>query len=161
MALEFCSINDFPRGILYQQLADAYSFDPRCAACWATDWKAYDDYFFDHPSIAERYGFITVLNSKPIGHIAWDPRNRPAYVQIGHNCILTAYKGHGYGKQQLLEAIHRIKRYEGLQKIIVETNSRLIAPRNYESVGFKLRSQKENDSKSAFAGGCLEYEMLL
>ena len=42
-------------------------------------------------------------------------------------------------KAQLSEAIRRIKEYEGLKEIRVRTNSNLIAPRNYESVGF-LRS---------------------
>lgn len=43
---------------------------------------------------------------------------------------------------QLAEAVRRIKEYDGLQRIIVCTNSNLIAPKNYESVGFKLYNRK-------------------
>ena len=32
---EFKPVSDFPRGTLYALLADAYSFDPRCARHWS------------------------------------------------------------------------------------------------------------------------------
>ena len=62
---------------------------------------------------------------EPIGFICWDPRNRPEYVEIGHNGIRTKYKGKGFGKAQLSEAVRRIKEYEGLKEIRVGTNSNL------------------------------------
>ena len=46
---------------------------------------------------------------KPIGFVTWDPRNRPEYVEIGHNGIRENYKGRGYGRLQLEEAIRRIR----------------------------------------------------
>lgn len=52
-----------------------------------------------------------VLDGEPIGHILWDPRNIPEYVEIGHNCIITKYKGNGFGKRQLQEAVDRIQQY--------------------------------------------------
>ena len=100
--------------------------------------------------IADKYGFITALDGEPIGHISWDPRNLPEYVAIGHNCIATKYKGNGYGKRQLQEAIDRIRQYDGIKKIIVGTNSNLIAPHNYESVGFKLCQTRKNESDTDF-----------
>lgn len=161
MKLEFRKISDFERGTLYRLLVDAYSFDGRCEKCWHMDWVEFDSFFFDHPEIADKYGFMTVLDGEPIGHISWDPRNMPEYVVIGHNCIVTKYKGNGYGKKQLQEAIDRIQKYEGLKKIIVETNSNLVAPHNYESVGFKLYERRKNEGETAFSGDCLEYEMIL
>lgn len=68
--------------------------------------------------------------------MSWAPRKSPEYVEIGHNGIKNEYKGNGYGHLQLEETIRRIKEYEDLKKIIVCTNSNLVAPRNYESVGF-------------------------
>jgi hypothetical protein len=35
------------------------------------------------------------LYNQLIDHISWDPRQRPDYVEIGHNCILTKYKRKG------------------------------------------------------------------
>lgn len=62
---------------------------------------------------------------------------------------------------QLAEAIRRIKEYDGLQKIIVCTNSNLIAPKNYESVGIKLYNRKENNTESAYTVSYLYYSMNL
>ena len=49
--------------------------------------------------------------------VTWDPRNRPAYVEIGHNGIREKSKRQGYGHMQLEEALRRIKEYEGLKRI--------------------------------------------
>lgn len=161
MSLTFEKISLFQRGILYRQLVDAYSFDDRWKAYCEKDWIVYDNFFFDNLAIADKYGFITVLDNVAIGHISWDPRNAPEYVQIGHNCIVPEYKGNGYGKRQLQEAIHRIQQYHDLKKIIVGTNSNLIASHNYESVGFKLCQIRKNESDALFAGDYLDYEMIL
>lgn len=158
--IEFMKISDFPRGTLYDMLADAYSYDPRNRQIWDANWKETDDFFYDNPDIADKYGLVTCLDGKPIGFVTWDPRNRPEYVEIGHNGILEEYKGRGYGKLQLEEAIRRIKAYEGLKRIIVGTNSNLIAPKNYESAGFMLYDRKPNNTESAYTGDYLRYEMI-
>lgn len=162
MCIEFRKISDFNRGILYQLLVDAYSFDERCRQCWNKDWKEFDDFFYDNLEIADMYGFVTTLDGQPIGHISWDPRNRPEYVQIGHNCIATKYKGKGYGKRQLSEAVRRIRQYDSLKKIIVNTNALMIpAQRNYESVGFEFVQRRENEGAASFSGDFIDYEMKL
>ena len=119
----------------------------------------HDEFFFDNPKISETCGFVTVLDGKPIGHITWDPRKRPEKVEIGHNCILTRYKGNGYGKAQLLEAIRRNGESRKPEKITVFTNDMLIAKYNYEACGFVLAERKENTDESAFSGDYLFYEM--
>ena len=48
-----------------------------------------------------------------------------------------------------------------LERIIVCTNSNLIAPKNYESVGFQLYDRKPNETESAFSGDFLYYEIVL
>lgn len=158
--ITFRPITDFPRGTLYHQLMDAYSFHDSCCQYWHNDWIAYDDFFYENPSIAENFGFVTVLDGTPIGHISWDPRNRPDYVIIGHNCILTQYKGKGYGKMQLQEALLRIKTC-GVKKILVGTNTLFLsAQKNYESVGFVKIGEREN-TETPFAGKYIDYELLL
>lgn len=143
--IEFRKFTDFPRGTLYDLLQDAYSFDPRNKEIWDVNWHESDDFFYDNP----------------IGFVTWDPRNIPEYVEIGHNGIRSAYKRKGYGHMQLQEAIRRIKSYDGLKRIIVCTNGNLVAPRNYESVGFKLYDRKTNNSESAYTGDYLYYEIKL
>ena len=106
--IEFKKITDFKRGTLYDILEDAYLYDERNKSIWDDNWKETDDFFYDNPDIAKKYGFITCLDSEPIGFITWDPRNRPDYVEIGHNGIRQSYKRKGYGKLQLKEALRRI-----------------------------------------------------
>ena len=159
--IEFRKFSDFPRGTLYDILADAYSYDERNRQIWDANWKETDDFFYDHPEIADRYGLVTCLDGEPIGFVTWDPRNRPDYVEIGHNGIREKYKGRGYGHLQLEEALRRIRAYEGLKRIIVCTNSGLVAPKNYESAGFVLCGRKPNETESAFSGDYLYYEIKL
>lgn len=159
--LSFRKLTDFDRGIMYSILKDAYSFDERCAQCWDGNWRETDDLFFGHPEIADKYSFATCFHGEPVGFISWDPRNRPEYVEIGHNAIRTAYKGNGFGKAQLAEALRRIREYEGLKEIRVLTNSNLVATKNYESVGFVLYDRKKNQGEAAFSGDDLYYSIHL
>ncbi len=161
MNIEFKSFSDFSKGILYKQLVDSYSFDSKWQEYFDKDWKDYDEFFYDNLQFTNNCGFVTILNGEPIGHISWDPRNLPEYVEIGHNCIASKYKGNGYGKRQLQEAVNRIRQYDGLKKIIVGTNSNLIAPHNYESVGFKLCQRRKNESDTVFSGDYLDYVIIL
>ena len=158
--IEFRKITEYPKGTLYNQLVDAYSFDSNCKKCWNNDWVEYDNFFYSNINIANECGFVTVLDGKPIGHISWDPRCKPDYIIVGHNCILSEYKGNGYGKIQLQEAIRRIKKYN-TKKIIVTTNEiSLAAQKNYESVGFIKVREREN-KETPFSGNYIDYEMYL
>lgn len=159
--IEFKKFSNFPRGTMYDMLQDAYSYDERNRLLWDSNWKESDDFFYDNPDIADKYGLVTCIDGESIGFVTWDPRNRPEYVEIGHNGIREKYKRHGYGHMQLEEALRRIRTYEGLKRIIVSTNSNLAAPKNYESVGFRLYDRKENDTESAYTGDYLYYELIL
>ena len=158
--IEFKKFTDFPRGTLYDILADAYAYDDRNRQIWDENWEETDDFFYDNPEIADKYSLVTCLDGEPIGFVTWDPRHRPDYVEIGHNGIREQYKRRGYGHMQLEEALRRIRESEGLKRIIVCTNSNLAAPRNYESVGFVLYDRKSNGTESAFTGDYLYYEII-
>ncbi len=160
--MEFKEFKELERGLLYHQLVDAYSFNEHCRENWENNWLEYDTYFFDNLKYTNSCGFVLVLNGNPIGHISWDPRKHPEYVVIGHNCIITKYKGNGYGHILLLEAINRIKNsYKDLKKIIVTTNEIMVAAqRNYESVGFILKGKRKNKD-APFAGDYIDYELKL
>lgn len=156
--ISFQRITGFPRGTLFALLSDAYSFDVRCAEFWGGDWRAFDDFFYDNPHIADRCGFVTVFNGKAIGFASWDPRHAPEYMEIGHNCIASAYKGHGYGVCQMREAVRRISEKKP-DKIIVTTSEIMIpAQRMYASAGFRKIGERKNDH---FSGKLIDYEMSL
>lgn len=157
--ITFEKISNFPKGTLCNQLIDAYSFDSSISKNFLDSWKEYDDFFYSNLDIANKYGFVTLVDGVPVGHITWDPRNRPEYVIIGHNCILTSYKGKGYGKIQLQEAIRRIKEYN-VKKVVVTTNEVLIpAQKNYLSVGFKEVARRQN-LETPFAAKHIDYELV-
>lgn len=159
--IAFASILTLPRGSLARMLEDAYSFDPRCREHWGADWREYDDFFYDHPSIAESCGFVTMLDGAPVGHITWDPRNLPGFVILGHNCILTPYKGQGLGGAQLREAVRRIAAL-GAKEIQVTTSElTLPAQKNYESAGFRRVGTRPPEPKDAFAGSYIDYILTL
>lgn len=157
MMCVFQKITEFPRGTLSAMLADAYSFDPRCAETWTDDWHQFDDFFFDNPHLAERYGFMTSINGEPIGFVTWDPRHFPESVQIGHNCIRSKYKHQGYGTFQMREAIRRIL-LDKPHKIIVSTNARLTpAQKMYERSGFMKVAEIPNPQ---ILGNTIHYELI-
>lgn len=157
--IEFMPLRNFQKGILYEQLVDSYSFNNEWQISFENEWKKYDDFIYNNIENTNSCGFITTLNGIPIGHITWDPRN-PKHVEIGHNCILSEYKGKGYGKIQLKEAIKRIKN-QNIKKIIVTTNEELIpAINNYEDVGFKKVCNRLNND-TPFSGDYIDYEMIL
>lgn len=160
MNVKFKEPSEFKKGTLYGLLKNAYSFDSNYEKYFNQNWIDFDNFFFENPKIADKYGFITVLDDKPIGLISWNPQHSPDYVEIGHNCIATEYKGRGYGKIQLSEALRRIRQDKNLKKIIVTTNDNLIAKFNYQSVGFSLVQKKVNN-ETPFSGDYLLYEIKL
>ena len=159
--LIFRSLLDFPRGTLYDILCDAYSYDARNRELWDENWRESDSFFYDNPQIAEKYCLVSCLDGIAIGFVCWDPRHLPVYVEIGHNGIREAWKRCGFGRRQLEEALRRIREYDGLEKIIVRTNSNLAAVHNYEAAGFRLVRREKNDTESAYTGDDLYYEIRL
>ncbi len=157
MGITFEKVSRFKRGILLELLADAYSFDSRYKQAWYTNWRDFDQFFFDHPEIADTCGFITALNGEPIGFVSWDPRKRLEYMEIGHNCIALKHKGQGYGKLQLQEAVNRIKQYD-VKQINVTTNDDLIpAQHMYEAVGFSRLRVRRNSNSDDFVHEHIDY----
>ena len=105
--------------------------------------------------------FVVEINNEVIGLVIWDPRNMPEYMEIGHNCIKSKYKGNGYGRIQLQEAVNRIAQND-VKKIIVTTNVQLTsAQRMYESIGFKFCQRRKNESNTDFSGEYIDYAINL
>ncbi len=104
---------------------------------------------------------MTVLNGEPIGFVSWNPTNLPQSTEVGHNCILTKYKGNGYGKQQMKEAVSRIIA-QGAKKIVVWTNEICVpAQHTYESAGFRFVEKSEETFCPEYAGQRIHYEIVV
>lgn len=157
MGIEFKKVSSFQQGILFELLKDAYAFDCRYEQSCLAEWREFDNFFFDNPPIADKYGFITTLHDEAVGFVSWDPRNLPEVAEIGHNCIASAHKGKGYSKMQLQEAVNRILQND-VRKIIVTTNDDLVpARRMYESIGFTMYQTRPNQHIAGMVGEHLDY----
>lgn len=161
MGIEFQNINSFPRGTLKNMLIDAYSFEPRFERDWHVQWQEFDDFFYDNPKIAETCGFITTSGGVPIGFVTWNPTNLPVSVEIGHNCILSKYKGNGYGKAQMIEAVKRITKLKP-DKIVVWTNDICVpAQFTYTKAGFHFVGKSAETYHPEYSGQRIHYEINL
>ena len=161
MEIDFKKITEFPRGTLAALLKDGYSFDTRLEGYWQSQWQEFDDFFYDNTHIAETCGFMTVLGGEAIGFVTWHPSIKNKTAEVGHNCIATKYKGKGYGKLQMREAVKRIIE-QGAKMITVWTNERLVpAQRTYESAGFKFVEKSEEPICPECAGQRIHYEIIV
>lgn len=105
---------------------------------WQEDWKQYDEDVYKFPETIGASGFITTYNEKMIGFGSYDPRQRPEFGIIGHNCILPEFRGKGFGKAQVLEIIRTLKEL-GVKKVKVTTGEHPFfnpAQKMYASCGF-------------------------
>ena len=128
-------------GTLFEMMLDAYSANEDLIRRYQHVWRQFDALIFDNLDVMNRNGFISLLSSEPVGFISWDPRPMPFSVEIGHNCIISRYKGLGYGKEQLVNALLQIKALAP-HEIVVKTGDIsffLLARKMYESVGFIKR----------------------
>lgn len=121
----FESILSFPPETLCALLRDAYAFEPGFERDFLSQREDFDRFFHDHPAIAESCGFMTALGRTPIGFVTWNPTHLPEYVEMGHNCIASAFKGRGFGRMQMRHAVRRILD-RGPQSIRVTTNEILV-----------------------------------
>ena len=138
--IEFCSPSNIEEGEIatlfrksYQQLSKREGFE------WEKFAKIFNQ--FDERVFSDEYvrrcTFISMVDGVPVGVGSFDPRGKPDYGDIGHNCIIPEYQGKGYGKQQIQEILNRIKK--GIKKARVSTGTDPFfssARKMYEQCGF-------------------------
>ncbi len=54
MNIKFKKVSDFNRGILFDLLKNAYSFDSKYERICNSDWLLFDNFFFDNLQIADK-----------------------------------------------------------------------------------------------------------
>jgi len=108
---------------------------------WAPEkarWEAADRAVFDYPDTIGACTFLSRRGDEVVGFFSFDPRPRPAYGVIGHNCILPEYRRRGYGRQQINEILRRMAGL-GIKRAEVSTAGHpffLPARRMYAACGF-------------------------
>ena len=107
---------------------------------WETEisnWVEFDQNSFLIPSRGKCV-FITTLDAQLVGLGSWDPRQWPEIGIIGHNCILPAFRGNGFGIMQIQEIL-RIFSMNRVTKASVSTNEHpffIPAQQMYIKAGF-------------------------
>lgn len=101
-------------------------------------FRQFDRDVFENLGTVGACTFITTLGREIIGMASYDPRQAPEQGMIGHNCILPEHQGNGYGKQQVLEVIRRLKSRHVKHIIVTTAEHPFFEPacRMYLSCGF-------------------------
>jgi GNAT superfamily N-acetyltransferase len=142
------SIDNQEPGILYsllfQSYADLLESDPIHWKPEENNWNEFDRDAFEHPEAVGACVFLCCHARNIIGFASFDPRQAPKIGIIGHNCILPAFRGQGFGKQQINEILYRFTML-GIQTATVTTNDNpffVPAQRMYKSCGFQKKSRE-------------------
>ena len=65
--IEFKKISEFPKGTLYNQLVDAYSFNVNCQKTWDQMWQEYDNFFYSNLDVYKRQRYTEELTRPTSG----------------------------------------------------------------------------------------------
>ena len=143
MAIKFTTPLAGQRGIIASLLRQAYAeLLKNNLLLWEPEqrnWEWYDDAVFEQPQTVGACLFLTLLNSRIVGFASWDPRQRPSFGIIGHNCILPEFRGQGLGKRQIQEILRRFSEQQ-FEMAKVSTNDHpffVPAQRMYTACGFR------------------------
>jgi GNAT superfamily N-acetyltransferase len=142
MDVEFAPLGDADPGTIAALLRASYARLLELDCRWTLEqanWDEYDRTVFAHPESVGACLFLTRFCGHIVGFGSWDPRPKPAYAIIGHNCILPEYRGRGLGRQQVQEILRRFRDL-GVQTARVTTHAHpffLRAQRMYLACGFR------------------------
>jgi len=163
-AIAFTPFAEHEPGLVLSLLSRSYApylaLDSQAARAWPTDWAAYDREVSQHPDTVGACGFVTCLEGRPVGFASWDPRGRPTSVS-GHNCVLPAFQGQGYGTAQIRRVLE-ILRTRGFEHVRVTTGDHpffLPAQRMYEACGFREIARGHRDPRVALR--MIDYQLSL
>ena len=142
MNLEFVPLTNQDPGTIASLLRASYADLLERDSRWESEqesWEEYDREVFAHPDTVGACLFLTQVGGQIVGFGSWDPRQRPRYGIVGHNCILPEFRGQGFGKQQIWEILRRFRAL-GIQTAHASTCDHpffLPAQRMYIACGFR------------------------
>lgn len=147
--------------VLKRSYADLVESDPQHWGPEVPKWEAFDREVFEHPGTVGACVFLSWSDDRLIGFGSFDPRQKPEFGIVGHNCVLPEFRGRGFGTQQIREILQRF-RARGIQKARVSTNAHpffTAAQRMYASCGF--RETRRRPWADDPAQSLIEYELAL
>lgn len=102
-------------------------------------WEAFDQDVFENPETVGASTYVSWAEEQLVGLVSFDPRQRPDFGIVGHNCVLPAFRRQGFGKQQVREILQWFSML-GIRVARVSTCDHpffVPAQRMYTSVGFR------------------------
>lgn len=124
MDLKFTPPQTQPPGTLAEILkicnSQLVSSNPLIWIPEVTDWERFDFDVYRNPDTVGDCTFLTWWEKQLIGFASFDPRPRPEYGLIGHNCVLPEFQNRGAGKAQICEVLRRFN-LRGIQSARVST----------------------------------------
>ena len=139
---DFATIFDQKPGSIATMLRACYAPLLTRDSQWESEqekWEEYDRQIFRHLKTVGACIFLTRFDGHVAGFGSWDPRQRPAFGIVGHNCILPEFRGNGLGKQQIQEILRRFHRL-GIKTAKASTLDHsffIPAQRMYAACGFR------------------------
>ena len=145
MNLVFNKVTKYKAGIICDLLSASYTqiLDTNLQE----QFQRFDREVFENPDTVGTCTFITTSGSDIVGMASYDPRQAPELGIIGHNCILPKYQRKGFGKQQILEIIKRLKARHIKQATVTTSENPFFEParRMYLACGFvELKREYKN-----------------
>ena len=125
--------------LLKQSYAELVETEPDNWRPEIEEWEQADRGVFENPKSVGACTFLSWAETDLVGFFCFDPRPKPLYGIIGHNCILPRFRGRGFGKQQINETFQRFRDI-GIKSARVSTNDHpffIPAQRMYTSCGFR------------------------
>jgi GNAT superfamily N-acetyltransferase len=165
MNVEFTPALDQKPGTVARLLKECYAevvkSDPSLWEREEKSWEEYDRDVFAQPQTVGASIFLTRLDGEIAGFGSWDPRQRPRFGVIGHNCVLLQFRGRGLGALQIEEILRRFREMAILTAKVSTLDSPFFAPaqRMYQACGFHevRRFSWQHDPKQKI----IEYEKKL
>jgi GNAT superfamily N-acetyltransferase len=124
--------------LLGRSYAELVAAEPGLWEAEKANWEETDRNVSENPDTIGACTFLSWWGAEIVGFFSFDPRPRPAYGVIGHNCILPEFRNQGFGKQQVGEVLQRFGQI-GIERARVSTNSHpffVPAQRMYAACGF-------------------------
>jgi GNAT superfamily N-acetyltransferase len=163
MDIRFTPPRGTKAGVLASMLKCVYArlveSDPETWGQEQAGWEEFDRQVFQHPETIGSCTFLTWSGDQLVGFGSYDPRPKPHFGIIGHNCVLPEFQGRGFGSAQVREILRRF-RSMGIRLARVSTGEDpFFAPaqRMYLSCGFReiRRVPWQRDPQQRI----IEYEM--
>jgi GNAT superfamily N-acetyltransferase len=142
MSFIFIQSTEYESGVICRLLSACY--DDILGWELTEQFRQFDREVFENPATIGACTFITIMNSDIVGMVSYDPRQAPELGVIGHNCILPEHQKKGYGKQQVLEVIKRLKSKDIIRATVSTSEHPFFEPAHkmYLSCGFTELERK-------------------